>query len=124
MPTWDLEYLLLFGPPENKLELLDGKTPCSFPFADRATADAHFARWAGTLARWQGSADPPARASGGALVKKFGKFTLRQHRRPVRLEVPSEWRAYQWAYQCFWDRGLWPGQPAGFETGPEWPQDH
>ncbi|HZK82435.1 MAG TPA: hypothetical protein VFC46_15240 [Humisphaera sp.] len=35
MPVWDLEYLLLFGPPENKLELLDGKTPCSFPFADR-----------------------------------------------------------------------------------------
>ena len=65
MPTWDLEYMLLFGPPENKLELLDGKTPCSFPFADRGSADAHFALWASTLARWQGVADPPGSLGGG-----------------------------------------------------------
>jgi hypothetical protein len=26
MPQFDLEYLLLFGPPENKLELIHGKT--------------------------------------------------------------------------------------------------
>jgi Uma2 family endonuclease len=129
MPAWDLEYMLLFGPPENKLELLDGKTPCLFPFADRATADAHFELWSRTLARWQGIADPPARTvdgmlGNGTLGKEFGKFTLEQYRRPIRLEVPSVLNAYHWAHVCFWRRSLWPMQPAGFETASEWSQDH
>ncbi len=124
MPTWDLEYMLLFGPPENKLELLYGQTPCSFPFADRATADAHFSLWSQTLARWQGVPDPPVHAMDDALVKEFGKFKLKQYRRPIRLEVPSALEAYHWAHGCFWHRSLWPMQPAGFEAGIEWPQDH
>ena len=124
MPTWDLEYMLLFGPPENKLELLHGQTPCSFPFADRATADAHFALWAETLARWQGFTDPPARAADDALVKEFGKFKLEQYRRPIRLEVPSALEVFRWAHGCFWHRSLWPMQPAGFETGVDRPPDH
>jgi len=124
MTTWNLEYMLLFGPPENKLELLDGKTPCSFPFIDRIVADAHFAKWATELARWQDVSDPPARMMDGTLVKEFGKFTLEQYRRPIRLEVPSVLDAYHWAQRSFWDRSLWPMQPAGFETGFDWSQDH
>ena len=104
MPTWDLEYMLLFGPPENKLELLHGMTPCSFPFVDRALADEHFEAWAAALARWQGVADPPARVVDGTLVKEFGKFKLEQHRRPIRLEVPSVSEAFRWAYRSFWNR--------------------
>ena len=124
MARWDLEYLLLFGPPENKLELIDGRTPCSFPFRHRAEADVHFAAWAGTLSRWQGVADPPARNTDRADIKQFGRFELRQHRRPIRLEVPSEIDAYHWAYRCFSDRSLWPAQPAGYEVGFESPQRH
>jgi Uma2 family endonuclease len=120
MTTWDLEYLLLFGPPENKLELLDGKTPCSFPFLDRGVADAHFAAWSEILARWQDVPDPPARVLDGSVVKEFGGFTLKQYRRPIRLEVPSDFSAYRWAGTSFWDRGLWPMQPAGFDRA----QDH
>ena len=37
-----VEYMLLFGPRESKLELLHGKTPCSFPFLDRGVTDARF----------------------------------------------------------------------------------
>lgn len=124
MTTWGLEYMLLFGPPGNKLELLDGRTPCSFPFLDRAIADAHFASWAATLARWQDMPDPPARAVDGTLSKSFGKFTLEQYRTPIRLEVPSELAAFHWARTSFWDRSLWPRQPGGFERGFDCMQDH
>jgi hypothetical protein len=124
MAKWELEYMLLFGPPEDKLELLDGRTPCSFPFLDRDVADEHFASWAGTLARWQDVPDPPPRAADGARVKKFGKFALKQYRLPIRLEVPSVWAAYEWAYTSFWNRSLWPNQPEGFEHGYDCMQDH
>jgi hypothetical protein len=116
--------MLLFGPPENKLELLRGRTPCSFPFLDRPTADAHFGLWASTLARWQGVPDPRARHAGPVAVKKFGGFRLQQYRRPIRLEVPSDLDAFDWAHSCFWDRRLWPMQPAGFEAGGDIAQDH
>ena len=124
MTRWDLEYLLLFGPPQNKLELLDGRTPCSFPFLARAEADVHFAAWAQTLARWQGVTDPPVRRRGDADVKQFGRFELAQYRRPIRLEVPSEIDAYHWAHGCFFDRSLWPGQPPGHGAGFESPHRH
>lgn len=124
MAKWDLEYLLLFGPPENKLELLHGRTPCSFPFLDREVADAHFAAWGRALARWQGVPDPPARHVNGAAVKEFGSFILKQYRRPIRLEVPSDWDAYEWAYTSFWNRALWSQQPDGFGRGFDRMQDH
>lgn len=123
-PMLGLEYMLLFGPPENKLELLRGRTPCSFPFLDRATADAHSSLWAATLARWQRVPDRPARHAGAVDVKKFGGFRLKQYRAPIRLEVPSDLDAYHWAHSCFWDRRLWPMQPTGFETGHDVAQDH
>jgi hypothetical protein len=40
---WGLEYALLFGAPENKLELLERQTPLSFPFPDRAMGE--MCRW-------------------------------------------------------------------------------
>ena len=56
---WGLECALLFGAPENKLELLDGRTPLVWPFPDRETAEAHFADWTETLCRWQVVASRP-----------------------------------------------------------------
>ena len=32
---WDLEYLLLFGVPSNKWEILDGRVRWAFPFLAR-----------------------------------------------------------------------------------------
>src|SRR4051812_26348476 len=116
--------MLLFGPPENKLELLDGKTPCSFPFLDRDVADAHFDAWAKTLACWQGVPDPPVREADRTRLKEFGGFSLEQYRRPIRLEVPSDLDGYHLAHGCFCDRSLWPAQPAGFEAGREHFLDH
>lgn len=124
MAAFGIEYLLLFGPPENKLEFLDGITPCSFPFVDRDMADAHFASWAEALARWQNVSDLPARVVDSRLVKELGGFTLEQYRRPIRLEVPSDLDAFDWAHGCFWDRSLWPMQPDSFESGLEYAQDH
>ena len=34
---WDLEYLLLFGVPNNKWEILDGRVRWAFPFLARAS---------------------------------------------------------------------------------------
>jgi Uma2 family endonuclease len=84
----------------------------------------HFALWSAELSRWQGVPDPPPGIIGESLVKKFGQFILAQHRRPIRLEVPSDWDAYEWRYTSFWDRRLWPSQPAGFEHGFDHMQDH
>ena len=52
---WGLEYLLLFGVPENKWELFDGRVRWAFPFLDRDVAQAHFAAWTDTLQRWRGA---------------------------------------------------------------------
>ncbi len=124
MELLGLEYMLLFGPPENKLELLEGRTPCSFPFLDRAEADAHFAEWSRTLARWQGVSEPAPETIDDHHISRFNKFSLEQYRRPLRLEVPSILDVYHWAYTSFWDRALWPMQPAGFDAGVEFMQDH
>ncbi len=48
-----LEYLLLFGVPGNKWELIDGRIRWAFPFLDRNLAQSHFEAWTETLSRWQ-----------------------------------------------------------------------
>jgi hypothetical protein len=50
---WELEYLLLFGVPGNKWELVDGRIRWAFPFFARDVAEAHFAAWSDTLRRWR-----------------------------------------------------------------------
>ncbi len=40
-----LEYLLLFGVPGNKWELIDGRIRWAFPFLDRNLAQSHFEAW-------------------------------------------------------------------------------
>ena len=46
---WDLEYLFLFGVPDNKWEILRGRSRWAFPFLTREVAEAHFALWAETF---------------------------------------------------------------------------
>lgn len=88
---WGFEYLLLFGPPGNKLELLDGVVPCSFPFASRESAERHFHLWTQTVSRWKGVAAPPIARNDGrqkwqATVAAFD-FTL--YPRPISVRVPG-----------------------------------
>lgn len=115
---WGLEYALLFGAPENKLELLDGRTPLVWPFPDRETAEAHFALWIETLCRWQGVSKPPAvRKTADKWGAEINGFVVELNPRPICLEIPFEWKAFLEIDKSYWRRDLWPGQPAGRESG-------
>jgi hypothetical protein len=48
---YGLEYLMLFGVPENKWELWDGRVRYAFPFPARHVAAYHFQAWTETLRR-------------------------------------------------------------------------
>src|SRR6266851_4391095 len=86
---WGLEYALLFGAPENKLELLDGRTPLSWPFPDRETAEVHFADWIETLCRWQGISQPPTvRKTAEKWTVEVNGYVLDLYPRPIHLEIP------------------------------------
>lgn len=117
---WGLEYALLFGAPENKLELFDGRTPLSWPFPDRETAEAHFALWIETLCRWQGVSQPPdVQKTAEKWTAEIRGFVVELYPRPIRLEIPFKGDAFLEIHKSFWRRDLWPGQPAGRETGWE-----
>src|SRR5438105_12153104 len=109
---WGLEYALLFGAPENKLELFDGRTPLSWPFPDRETAEAHFALWIETLCRWQGVAQRPSVEKTVEMWRvEVNDFVVEFYPRPIRLEIPFGVDAYLEILNSFWRRELWPGQP-------------
>jgi hypothetical protein len=93
-PVWDLEYLMLFGVPGNKWELIDGQIRWAFPFLDRDAAEAHFATWANTLQRWRGArrADvhEATTASGSSRrIFRGGGFEMSLYPRPSSC-------SYQW----------------------------
>jgi len=122
---WDLEYLLLFGLPENKLELLDGITPLGFPFVNRDSAEAHFDLWIEQIAQWKRVPSPVTRVSmEDHIVANIGGPKLQLFRRPIRLELPMKHEAWDWLKSGFWRRELWEGQPIGFEKGWENSQRH
>jgi hypothetical protein len=117
---WGLEYALLFGAPENKLELLDGRTPLVWPFPDREMAEAHLVDWTETLCRWQGvSPQPTVRKTASKWTVEVNEFILDLYPRPIHLEVPFQTDPYLKAHDLFWRRDLWPDQPSGWETGWE-----
>jgi Uma2 family endonuclease len=122
---WELEYLLLFGVPGNKLELLDGRSRWAFPFLDRQQAEAHFADWIETLCRWKGVTDIPAVRKGRRLWKaKIRGIRLELAPRPIDLRIPIDGDVFMTFYDSFWRRDLWPGQPPGRETGYDCFLDH
>ncbi len=122
---WGLEYALLFGVPGNKLELMDGKSRCAFPFLDRAEAEAHFTAWIETLCRWKGVADRPAVRKGPRTweVEAAG-FVLELFPRPIDLDVPLAFQAFDAFHEAAWRREFWAAQPPGREAGWEWSQRH
>lgn len=124
-PTWGLEYLLLFGPPENKIELLGGYTPCAFPFASREAAQRHFTSWAEQITRLcRLTAVPRARTGPKWSRWKAKRFTMTLHKRPIHLRVPVPTPVYHWAHSCFFRRDLWGPIGVGRRTGWWVAQDH
>lgn len=90
-----LEYLLLFGLPENKIEnLYEGRVRLGLAFASREEALAQYGFWVDEMAAWQGVAgercvcDSPVRSS------SFGRFWLWLDGCCVHLFVPLNWEMY------------------------------
>ena len=122
---WDLEYLILFGLPNNKLELLDGITPLTFPFPNRRSAEQHFDLWIEQLARWRGASSPIHRTQlKDCLEANIAGAKLQLYLRPIRLALPMQHQAWDWLSHAFWRRDLWEGQPPGLQTGWENSQRH
>lgn len=121
---WGLEYLLLFGLPKNKLEVLSGKTRCVFPFLTRTEAEAHFAAWLEHLARWRGVSlpevvDRPPRREAVVDEMVLALFPL-----PIELRVPINLDILHALEGPFARRDFWEGQPPGKETGRDRLWDH
>ncbi len=122
---WGLEYALLFGVPNNKLELIEGKFRCAFPFLRRDQAEANFAQWVETLRHWKGVPEtPPVQKHTRTWKVETAGFMLELFPLPVDLHVPLDGEAFRAFYGSFWRRDLWSGQPPGRETGWEWFQRH
>jgi Uma2 family endonuclease len=126
---WDLEYLLLFGVPDNKWELLRGRVRWAFPFRDREAAQAHFASWTDTLRRWRDGAEVTVNemttANGSPRrIVRFDGVEMSLYPRPIELRMPMDMAVFDALYFSFWRRDLWPGQDHGKETGWESAQRH
>jgi len=100
-----LEYLLLFGVPENKVESLDGRTRVCEAFPDRAEARAHFETWASQLKRWQG--------------ERQHRFELSCEGCRVELLLPLNWAVHSNSQQLVYRPEVWPECPPGAGYGVE-----
>ena len=126
---WELEYLLLFGVPNNKWELWDGRVRWAFPFLDRGLAEAHFAAWGETLRRLLEGAAATVHATttaDGSLRRTFRAdgVEMSLYPRPIELRMPIDPDVFDALHGSFWQRDLWPGQEPGCVTGWESPQRH
>ncbi len=87
-----LEYLLLFGLPENKLEnLYEGRARLGQAFATPEEALAQYLFWAEELAVWQGVAGERCGCDGPTRTCVFGRFWLWLEACCVHLFVPLNW---------------------------------
>lgn len=122
---WGLEYALLFGVPNNKLELIQGQSRCAFPFRDRAAAEKHFAGWAETICRWKAIDHPPrVRKKGQSRIFEGAGFRLELAPLPIDLRVPLDPELFRAFSRLAWRRDCWPEQPKGCERGWEFSQSH
>src|SRR5688500_12534494 len=118
-----LEYLLLFGLPENKTEVLDGRMRTVWPFLNLLEAERAFESWCAQLERWRGTrrvsaSDPPARAV-------IGGMSLKRRCRVIEMESPISVDVLRALHAAFWRRDLWdlppepslPGHDSPLTTG-------
>lgn len=116
-PTYGLEYALLFGVPSNKIELWDGAARWGFPFLSRDEAETHFQEWIETIRRWkQIETPPPVGRSERTWRVDVGGIRMKLFPRPIRIQIPIAWEAFEAFLDTFDRRDYWPSQPAGLET--------
>jgi len=90
-----LEYLLLFGLPENKIEnLYEGRTRLGLAFATRAEAETQYCQWVEELSAWQGM--PGVRCDCASEVQSslFGRFLMTLEECRIDLFIPLNWEVY------------------------------
>ena len=126
---WDLEYLLLFGVPGNKWELVDGRIRWAFPFLARDVAEAHFAAWSDRLHCWREGAKAIVHETttvngSPRLILRSDDVEMSLYPRPIELRLPVDTAVFEGLYSSFWQRDLWPGQDRGKEIGWESSQRH
>lgn len=104
----DLEHLILFGLPENKLEWYDSRAHCRLPFASRDVAEAAFTRCAASLARWQGLNGPLQIARrNGRWRAAAGGIKLELCARIIEASIPIYPEAILEFQERFWQPSLW-----------------
>src|SRR5208282_4850051 len=96
---WDLEYLLLFGVPNNKWEILDGRVRWAFPFLARDVAQAHFEAWTDTLLRWRNGGEPrvhetPTADGSQRSILRFDGVEMSLYPRPIELRMPMDFDVF------------------------------
>ena len=116
--TYGLEYVMFFGVPSNKTELIDGISHWRFPFRSRDEAEIHFHEWLATLRRWkQVDSQTPITKSEKNWEVEIGGIHMQLYPRPINIDFPIEWRVFRAFISTYNRRDYWPGQPAGLETG-------
>jgi Uma2 family endonuclease len=104
---WDCEYLLLFGLPENKWELFDGRMHCRFPFPSHEIAEAHLESWSAVLGRWKRRQAKVVASAEAVRSIEVGNFRLNLYKRPVELELPINADVLHQVYRDCWNPGAW-----------------
>jgi hypothetical protein len=105
-----LECPLLFGLPENKTEVIDGRMRTLWPFQEARDAERAYSAWSRQIERWRGG------SSGISLERQC---------RVLEMEVPVSLDLFRAIQVNFWRRELWdleseadlPGYDSPFRTG-------
>jgi Uma2 family endonuclease len=113
-----LEYALLFGVPGNKIELMRGRSRWAVPFLNRDEAEAHFTSWLETLVRWKQLDEwPKVRKSARRWKAEVAGITQKLYPRPIEIQIPIAWKAFDAFYDTFWWPDMWPGNAPGGRGG-------
>src|ERR1051325_7000586 len=113
-----LEYLLLFGLPENKTEIIDGRMRAVAPFRNLGDAEIAFDTWCCHIEHWRGVA--PKVAGGGHRVE-FGGLKIERLCRVVEVQIPISVHGFLALHSAFWRRELWDLSPDDTLPGTDHP---
>jgi hypothetical protein len=91
-----LEYLLLFGLPENKTEIIDGLMPTLWPFETVDEDEAAVALWSAQLERLYSRRPKPHRS-----------YEISRAARVVEARIPVDVEPFCQLTSAFWQEELW-----------------
>ena len=120
---------MLFGVPENKWELWDGRVRWAFPFDARDVVQAHFEAWAETLRRWRGGRElrvHEATTENGSPrdIVRLGGVEMSLFFRSIELRIPLGRHGVPRSLLFLLATGVVAGAGPGSEVGRESPQRH